>query len=71
MSTDPLTGLPVEFDRMLAIENDPYTDSPTKPLDDFFNALMRAQSFRDRYIETSLQPPGAGAETQSTAPIGD
>jgi hypothetical protein len=47
-AVDPLTGLEIEFARMLAIEIDPYTDSPTKPLDDFFDALMRAQSFRYR-----------------------
>jgi hypothetical protein len=47
MSTDdPLTGLPLEFVRLLAIEIDPYTDKPTKPLDEFFDALMRVHSFR-------------------------
>lgn len=43
MSLDPLTGLPIDFVRMLAIEIDPYTDKPTKPLDLFFEALVRAQ----------------------------
>ena len=46
MSTDPLTGLPLEFVRILAVKVDPYADSPNKPLDDFFAALQRAQSFR-------------------------
>jgi hypothetical protein len=46
MSTDPLTGLPVDFVRMLAVKIDPYANNPNKPLDLFFAALMRAQSFR-------------------------
>jgi hypothetical protein len=45
---DPLTGLPVEFVRMLAVEIDPWSDNPNKPLDDFFATLMRAQTFRHR-----------------------
>jgi hypothetical protein len=46
MSTDPLTGLPIEFTRMLAAKVDPYADNRNKPLDIFFAALMRIQSFR-------------------------
>ena len=46
MSTDPLTGLPAEFVRTLAVKVDPYASNPNEPLDDFFAALMRAQSFR-------------------------
>jgi hypothetical protein len=49
---DPLTGLPVPFVRMLAARVDPFNDaaprdSLTEPLDEFFRALMRVQSFRD------------------------
>lgn len=47
MSTDPFTGLPADFVRMLAVKIDPFNDTPpNKPLNDFFRALMRVQSFR-------------------------
>jgi hypothetical protein len=48
---NPITGLPASFARMLAVKIDPYSN--TKPLDDFFAQLMRAQSFRARAREAA------------------
>ena len=72
---DPLTELPAPLVRMLAIKVDPYSN--TKPLDDFFRALMRHHDFcmKQKAAEASQQsraqtsPMTMNVETQNALTI--